>query len=111
MIVNAACALMVMPKETLGPALSARLDISSVPVTDAVMDNAWLAVPAVIVIKKSIYPAPRIVFDVDEFAVTPATSPLNVAVTVCAFAFVAGLFVNDTRKTKVVPATYVPLPV
>jgi len=65
----------------------------------------------VIVIMKSMYPVPRIVLDADEFAVTPATSPLNVAVTVCAFAFVTGLFVNETRKTKVVPAIYVPLPV
>jgi len=64
----------------------------------------------VIVIMKSMYPVPRIVLDADEFAVTPATSPLNVAVTVCAFAFVTGLFVNETRTTKVVPATYVPLP-
>jgi len=110
-IANAACALMKMPNAALGPALSARLDISSVPVTDAVIDSGWVAVPAVIVIKKSIYPAPRIVLDADAFAVTPATSPLNVAVTVCAFAFVAGLFVNETRKTKVVPATYVPFPV
>ena len=64
-----------------------------------------------IVIKKSMFPVPLIVFDADEFAVTPDANPLSVAVTDCAFAFVAGLFVNDTRKTKVVPATYVPLPV
>ena len=103
-IVNAACALMVMLNALLGPALSARTEISSLPEIDAVIDSAWLAVPAVIVIRKSMYPVPRIVFDADEFAVTPATSPLNVTVTVNAFAFVTGLFDSGTRTTKVVPA-------
>jgi hypothetical protein len=103
-------ALMLMFNALLGPALNARAEISSVPVTDTLIESAWLAVPAAIVIRKSMYPLPRIVFEADEFAVTPATSPLNVAVTVSAFADVAGLF-NDTRKTNVVPATNVPLPV
>nr|MDO8110062.1 hypothetical protein [Candidatus Sigynarchaeota archaeon] len=74
-IVNAACALMVMFNAALGPALNARAVISSVPATVAVIDNDWLAVPAAIVIKKSMYPAPLIVFDADAFAVTPATRP------------------------------------
>ena len=109
-IASAACALMVMFNAALGPALSTRAEISSVPATVAVIDNDWLAVPAAIVIKKLMYPAPLIVFDADAFDVTPATSPPSVAVTVNAFAFVAGLL-NDTRTTNVVPATYVPLPV
>jgi len=94
----------------LGPALNPRAVISSLPEAVAVIDNAWLATPAAIVIKKSMYPAPLIVFDADTFAVTPDMSPANTAVTVCAFADVAGLF-SDTRNTNVVPATYVPLPV
>src|SRR5271157_4297289 len=57
------------------------------------------------------FPVPRIVFDTDEFAVTPDTKPLNDAVTPNALAFVAGLFVSGTRKTNVMPATYVPFPV
>src|SRR5512137_1549711 len=101
---------MLMLNALLGPALNPRAVISSLPVTDAVIDNAWLAVPAVIVIRKSMVPAPLIVFDADEFAVTPATSPPNVAVTESAFADAAGLF-NETRSTNVVPAIYVSLPV
>ncbi len=108
-IVKAACALMLTPNALLGPALSPRAEISSLPDTDAVIDSDWVAVPAVIVIRKSMVPAPLIVFDADAFAVTPATSPLNVAVTVFAFAEVAG-FDNETRTVNVVPATYVPLP-
>ena len=106
---RAACALILTPSALLGPALSARLDISSIPETDAVIDSDWLAVPAVIVIKKSMFPVPLIVFDADPFAVTPATKPLNVAVTVNAFADVARLL-SETRTTNVIPATYVPLP-
>ena len=108
-IVNIACALIVIPNAVLGPALSKRAVISSLPETVAVIDSDWLAVPATIVIRKSMYPAPLIVLDADPFAVTPATSPLNDAVTVNAFAEVAGLL-NETRTTNIVPATYVPLP-
>jgi len=39
-----------------------------------VIESAWLAVPNGIVIRKSMYPAPLIVFDADAFAVTPAPS-------------------------------------
>src|SRR5271157_2958774 len=101
--VSAACALMVTLNTPLG--------LSSVPVIDAVIDNDSLAVTAGIVIKKSIDPAPRIVLDCDEFAVTPPAKPLNDAVTLNALAFVVGLFVRETRTTNVMPATYVPLPV
>ena len=108
-IARIACALIFIFNAALGPALSTRAVISSLPKTEAVIDNAWLEVPAVRVIKKSIFPVPLIVFDADPFAVTPATSPANDAVTVNAFADVAGLL-NATRTTNVVPATYVPLP-
>ncbi len=94
----------------LGPALSGRLEISSLPEAVAVTVNNWVAVPAAIVIRKSMYPAPLIVFDAEAFAVTPATSPANAAVTVNANADVAGLD-NATRTTNVVPATYIPVPV
>jgi hypothetical protein len=110
-IASTAWALMLMFNALLGPAFNARAVISSFPEIVAVIDNAWLAVPAVIVIKKSMCPFPLIVFDADAFAVTPATRPLNDAVTVNAFALVAGLFDSGTRMTKVVPATYVPFPV
>ena len=110
-IESTACALMLILNALLGPALSTRAVISSLPETVAVIDNVWLVVPAAIVIKKSMLPIPLIVFEADPFAVTPATKPLNTAVTVNAFAFVAGLFVSETRKIKVVPAIYVPLPV
>ena len=109
-IVRVACALILMPNAALGPALSDRTVISSLPEIDAVIDNAWLTVPAAIVIKKSMFPVPLIVFDADPFAVTPATSPANDAVTVNAFADAAGLL-KETRTTKVIPATYVPFPV
>src|SRR5271157_1209392 len=56
-------------------------------------------------------PAPLMVLDADAFAVTPATRPPNDAVTENAFAFVAGLLVNETRTTNVIPAIYVPVPV
>src|SRR5271157_4082427 len=111
LIANAACALMVTLNAALGPTLNPRAVISSLPVADAVIDNDSLAVTAGIVIRKSMYPFPRIVFDADEFAVTPPAKPLNDAVTLNALAFVAGLFVNGTRTTNVMPATYVPLPV
>ena len=106
---KAACALRVILNAVLGPALSERAVISSLPETDAVIDKGWLAVPAAIVIRKSMAPAPLIVFDADAFAVTPATKPFNDAVTVNAFADVAGLF-NETLTKNVVPATNVPLP-
>ncbi len=99
-IANAACALIVMPREVLGPALSIRPVTSSIPNTVAVIDNAWPIVPVVIVITKSMYPMPRIVFDADAFAVTPGTRPLNDAVTVNAFAFATGLFTSETRTTR-----------
>jgi hypothetical protein len=108
-MVNAACALIVMPNETLGPALSPRAVISSLPVADAVIVNAWLGAIAAIVIKKSMFTTPLTVFDADAFAVMLALRPPNDAVTVNAFADTAGLF-NVTRTTNVVPATYVPLP-
>src|SRR5271157_6177340 len=110
-IVNAACALMVTLNPALGPALNARPVISSVPNTLATIDIVWLVTPVPIVIKKSRYPVPRIVVDADAFAVTPDTKPLSVAFTNFALAFVAGLFVSGTRKTNVMPATYVPFPV
>jgi hypothetical protein len=100
-ICKLACALMLMFNALLGPALNARAVNSSLPVTVAVIDNAWLTVDVVIVIKKSIEPVPLIVFDADELAVTPETKPLNDAVTVIAFAFVAGLFDSGTRRTNV----------
>jgi hypothetical protein len=103
-IAKDACALILMFNTPLGPALSTRAVISSLPETVAVIDNVWLAVPAVIVIKKSMFTAPLIVFDADPFAVTPATRPANDAVTDNAFADAAGLF-NATRMTNVVPAT------
>ena len=103
-ICRLACALMLTFNALLGPALSERVVISSLPEAVAVIDSAWLAVPAAIVIKKSMYPVPLIVFDADTFAVTPAMSPANAAVTVSAFADAAGL-VNETRMTNVVPAT------
>ncbi len=111
MIVNVACALMLIFNAMLGPALSTRPVISSIPVTNAVIDSAWLIVVIGIVTKKSIYPEPMIVFDADAFANTPPNKPINDAVTVNAFAFVAGLFDNETRMTKDVPATNVPFPV
>jgi hypothetical protein len=43
--------------------------------------------------------------------VTPVTKPLNVAFTYFARAFVAGALVSGTRRTNVIPATYVLLPV
>ena len=104
-----ACALMLMFNALLGPVLNDRAVISSLPVAFAVIDSDCVAVPASIVIKKSMYPAPLIVFDAEPFAVTPATSPASAAVTESAFADVAGLD-NETRTTNVVPATYVPLP-
>ena len=109
-IVKAACALIAMTRLLVsGP--NARPEISSVPPTVAVIVTVgWLAAPAPIVTSKSMTVAPLTVFDADEFAVTPATKPLNAAVTVKAFADAAGLF-NATRTTNVVPATYVPLPV
>ncbi len=97
-------------KAALGPALNARDVISSLPETAAVIDRAWLVVVEMIVIKKSMYLAPLIVFDADAFAVTkPVTRPLNDAVTANAFAEAAGLLIG-TRRTNVVPAIYVPLP-
>jgi hypothetical protein len=102
---------MVMLNAGLGPALNARDEISSVPVTLAVIDSVWVATLGAIVIKKLMYPVPRIVNDADAFAVTPATSPPNVAVTPNARAFVAGVLVSGTRRTNVIPATYVLLPV
>ncbi len=105
LIANAACALMLMLNAPLGPAFNARAVISSLPETAAVIESAWLRVAAGIVIRKSIYPVPRIVFDADAFPNTPPAKPLKDAVTVNAFAFVAGLFVSETRMTKVVPAT------
>jgi hypothetical protein len=102
---------MLMPNAPLGPALNARAVISSLPVTDAVIETAWLGATAVIVTRKSMYPAPLIVFDADAFAERPEAPPkFNDAVTVSAFADAAGLF-NETRTTNVVPATYVLLPV
>jgi hypothetical protein len=109
-IVKVACALMFTFNALLGPALNTRAEISSLPETVAVIESAWLVVPAAMVIRKSMYPAPLIVFDADTFAVTPATSPANAAVTVSAFAETAGLD-KATRTTKVVPAMYVLLPV
>ena len=103
-ICKLACALMLMFNALLGPALNARAVISSTPDTVAVIDNAWLDVAAEIVIKKSINPLPQIVFIIDEFDVIPETRPLNDAITLVAFAFVAGL-VNDTRSTNDMPAT------
>ncbi len=101
---------MLMLTELLGPAPNDRAVISSLPDVVAVTVKVCVATPAAIVIRKSMYPAPLIVFDDDAFAVTRATNPDNVTVTACAFADAAGLF-NDTRTTSVVPATYVPLPV
>ncbi len=100
----------MMLNPLLGPAFNVRNVISSLPETVAVIDSAWLVVPVVIVIKKSMYPVPLIVFDAEAFAVTPATSPPKIAVTVNAFADNAGLL-KGTRITNVMPATYVPLPV
>jgi len=108
-IVKLACALMLTFNAVLGPALNARPEYSSLPDAVAVIESDCVAVPAAIVIRKSMYPAPLIVFDADPFAVTPSTSPANAAVTESAFADVAGLF-NATRITNVVPATKVPLP-
>jgi hypothetical protein len=48
---------------------------------------------------------PMIVVEADAFAVTPATRPLNTAMTENAFAFVDGVLDNGTRMIKVVPAT------
>ncbi len=53
---------------------------------------------------------PLTVFDADAFAEMLVALPNDKgAVTASAFAEVAGSF-NATRTTKVVPATYVPLP-
>jgi hypothetical protein len=109
-IASVACAFILMLNALLGPAPNTRVVISSLPEAVAVIESAWLVIPATMVIKKSMYPAPLMVFDADPFAVTPATRPLNDAVTVNAFADAAGLF-NATRTTNVWPATYVPLPV
>jgi hypothetical protein len=108
-IPNDACALKVMAGALLGPALNARAVISSLPDTVAVIVKVLPFAPAAIVIKKSMCPVPLIVFDADAFAVTPDARPLNDAVTVSAIADAAGLL-NATRTTKVMPATYVPLP-
>jgi len=110
-IVNDACALIAITRLLVkGP--NARPEISSVPVTVAVIVTAgWLAAPAAIVTSKSMYPVPLIVFDADVFAEMPVAPPNDKgAVTASAFADVAGLD-NDTRTINVVPATYVPLPV
>ncbi len=107
---NAACALILMFNMLLGPKFNGRAEISSIPKTVALIESAWLAVPAAILIKKSIYPMPMIVFDAEAFAVTSATRPPNDAVTANAFALVIGLLDKGTRIVKVVPAMYVPLP-
>jgi len=101
-MVNAACALIAMTRLLVnGP--NTRPEISSVPDTVVVIvTDGWLGALESIVIKKSMYPAPMIVFDADEFAEIPVAPPkVNGAVTVNAFAFVAGLFVNDTRTVNV----------
>ena len=87
------------------------LDISSVPDTVVVIVTVgWLAAPAAIVTSNSITAVPLTVFDADAFAEIPVAPPnVNGAVTVSAFADVAGLL-NETRTTNVIPATYVPLP-
>src|SRR5271157_3344802 len=105
LIASAACALMVTLNAALGPVLNARPEISSVPTTVAVIDNVWVVTLVEIVIRKSMFPAPRIVVDAGAFAVTPDTRPLSVAFTNFALAFVAGLFDNETRTTNVIPAT------
>jgi hypothetical protein len=52
-IARVACALIAMLNEALGPALKGRDVISSPPVTDAVIDTAWLDAPEFIVTRKS----------------------------------------------------------
>ena len=85
---------------------SALLEISSEPETVVVMVTVgWVEALASIVTNKSMYPVPLMVFDVDAFADIPVAPPnVNGAVTVTAFADVAGLL-NETRTTNVVPAT------
>ena len=110
-IASNACALIEITRLPVsGP--NARPDISSVPATVAVIvTEGWLGAHASIVIKRSMYPIPLIVFDADAFAERPEAPPkFNDAVTDNAFAEVAGLD-SETRKTNVMPATYVPLPV
>jgi len=110
-ISSAACAFTFTFKLEPDAAFNARAVISSLPEAVALIVTAWLVAPALIVTRKSMYPAPLIVFDADVFADRPEAPPkFNAAVTVSAFADAAGLF-NDTRTTNVVPATYVPLPV
>ena len=111
MIVSNACALIAITRLLVrGPI--ARPEISSVPVTVVVIETVgWLGAPESIVIKRSMVPAPLIVFDADAFAERPEAPPkFNDAVTDNALADVAGLE-SETRRTNVVPATYVPLPV
>ncbi len=110
MIVNSACDLTAMTVLfIIGP--NGRFEISSVPVTVVVIvTEGWLAVPAGIVIKKSMYPDPLIVFDADPFEKMPVALPNdNGAVTVSTLADAVGLS-NETRAMNVVPAINVPLP-
>jgi len=110
-IVNAALRLDGDAQRAARPALSTRVVISSLPEAVAVIESAWLAVPRRrIVIRKLMYPAPLNRLRRRRVCRDPATRPLNATVTAFAFADAAGLF-NATRKTNVVPATYVPLPV
>jgi len=109
-IVNDACALIAMTTLlVIGP--NDRPEYSSVPATVVVIVTVgWLGAPASIVIRKSMFKFPLIVFATDTFAEMPDAPP-NVSgdVTVIAFADVAGLL-SVTRMTNVVPATWVPLP-
>jgi hypothetical protein len=104
-IVNAACALIVINKLFVsGP--NNRLEISSVPDTVVVIvTDGWLIAPTAIVTRKSMTATPLTVFDADAFAKISLAPPnVNGAVTVSAFADAAG-FDNATRTTNVVPAT------
>jgi hypothetical protein len=109
-IASAACAFTLTLKFEPDTALNARTEISSMPDAVALIETGCVGAPLVIVTRKSMYPVPLIVFDADPFVERPVATPkFNDAVTVSAFADVAGS-ANDTRTTNVVPATNVPLP-
>jgi hypothetical protein len=90
-IVRFAFARIMRLNARLGPELSVRPVISSLPDAVAVIQTSWLAAPASIVTRKSMYPVPLIVFDADTFVERPEAPPkLNDAVTESAFADVTG---------------------
>jgi hypothetical protein len=111
---KAACALIATFK--LNPVESpfnARLEIASVPVHVAlIVTGSWFDALAPTVIKKSMEPVPpaEIVIEADAFA-DRLEYPPYASTAVILLAAVPPVFENPMRTTKVMPPTYVPLPV